>query len=90
MRRRFAVARKQAFEILAVGEIKSAAAGHQELAPDRRHSIVNRDGDAVRRQHIGRHQSGRTAADNRHVATRYGRAGLLVAHGDTRATVMPS
>jgi hypothetical protein len=50
-----------------MGQIETAAAGQQELPSRRRHSIEDRDAGPAARHHLGRHQSGRSGADDRDV-----------------------
>ena len=64
MRHRFAVAREKCRQRFAVGQIEPAAPGHQELAAGGRHRVIDGDAGAALRQHLGRHQPGRTGADD--------------------------
>ncbi|MNZ88856.1 hypothetical protein D3C78_1077570 [compost metagenome] len=49
---------------LRVGQVQTALAGQQEFAPYRRHGIKQVDAHTGLRQALGRHQSGRPAADD--------------------------
>ena len=53
-----------------MGEVEAAAAGEQELAADRRHPVIDRDGDALTGEHFGRHQPGGAATNNGGIALR--------------------
>ncbi len=64
-----AVASEQARELFAVRKIETAAAGEQELAPDRRHPIVDGHACPAAGDHLGRHQAGGTATDDGNVRT---------------------
>ena len=64
MRHRAAVARQELRQRLAVRQVEPAAPGHQELAAGRRHRVIDRDAGAALGQHFGRHQPGRTGADD--------------------------
>src|SRR5690242_1760822 len=48
-----AVAREEFLEWLRMREVEAAAAGEQELAPERWHPVMNRHGDAGARQQLG-------------------------------------
>ena len=67
MRRGFTIASEELIERFAVGEIEAAASRHQELAPGRRHALVDRDLRAARRQNLSRHQPRWTGTDNRDI-----------------------
>src|SRR5450432_1415986 len=45
-------------------EVEAAAPGHQQFAAGRRHCVINGDRGATLRQHFGRHQPGRSGADD--------------------------
>ncbi len=45
-------------------DVHAALAGHQELAPDRGHGVVEVDGEAGVGERLGGHQPGRPAADD--------------------------
>jgi len=46
-------------------DVHAALAGHQELAANRGHGVIEIDRQAgKRRQHLGGHQPGRAAADD--------------------------
>jgi len=47
-----------------MGQVHAAFAGQQEFAADRRHGVVNIDLQAACGQHLGRHQAGRSAAND--------------------------
>ncbi len=64
LRHRFAVAREKLRQRLAVREVEPATPGHQEFAAGRRHRIIDCYVGAALRQHLGRHQPGRTGADD--------------------------
>ncbi|MCY1225242.1 hypothetical protein D9M72_374320 [compost metagenome] len=49
---------------LRMREVHAALASHQELAPDRRHRVIDRHADTLRRQHFGSHQPRRSSADD--------------------------
>jgi hypothetical protein len=66
-RHRFAISRKEIRQRFAVREVEAATAGQQELAAGRRHPLVDCDARATLRQHLGRHQTGRSAADDGNV-----------------------
>jgi len=72
MRCRGAIAAEQALDVLAVREIETAAAGEQKFSAWRWHSIVDNDGSAAAREHLGRHQSGGAAADDGDMGERVG------------------
>ena len=63
--RRRAIARDEAIEGFGMGEIESTAAGDQELAPRRRHALINRHAKPGGAEKLGCHQSGRAGSDNR-------------------------
>ena len=48
-----------------MGNIEAAAPGHQKLAAHAWHAVVDRDFDPAMSQHVGCHQPGRAAADDR-------------------------
>ena len=64
MRHRRAVAREEAVEFFAMGEVEPAAAGQQEFSADRRHAVINGDTRAALGQHLGRHQAGGAGPDH--------------------------
>jgi hypothetical protein len=47
-----------------MGEIEPPAPGHQQFAPRRRHGVVDDRANAALRQHLRRHQSGWTGAND--------------------------
>ena len=49
---------------LGMRDVHAALAGHQELAPDRGHGVVEVDGEAGVGERLGGHQAGRPAADD--------------------------
>src|SRR5690606_16064637 len=57
-----AVACQEIRQRLGMGDIHAASAGQQELAPNRRHGVVDIHLQSSLGQGFGRHQSGRTAA----------------------------
>ena len=59
-----AVARDEGLEILRMRQVQSALAGQQELAPDRRHGVVEVHRRTADGQHLGGHQAGRPATDH--------------------------
>ena len=63
--RRWAVALDELLEWFTVGQIQTAAAGQQELATNRRHSVVHRHAHAGSCQRFGRHQPRRSPAQHR-------------------------
>lgn len=63
-RRRLAIAREKLRQRLAMGEIESTAACHQEFAAGRRHCVVDGDASGALREHLGRHQPGGPCADD--------------------------
>ena len=63
-RLRFAVARQKFRQRFAVRQIEAATSRHQKFAAGRRHCIIDRDAGSASRQHLGRHQPGRTGADD--------------------------
>ena len=64
LRRRFAIAHQKCRQRFAMRQIKPATSRHQKFAARGRHRLIDSDARAARRQHLGRHQSGRTGADD--------------------------
>ncbi|GAA0703775.1 hypothetical protein GCM10009105_00110 [Dokdonella soli] len=57
-----------------MGQVETALAGNQELAPDRTHAIEEIDLRARRARDFGCHQAGRSAADDGNMSDCGGRA----------------
>jgi hypothetical protein len=51
---------------LGVREVQAADTGQQELAPDRRHGVIDMHGHTCSRQHLCRHQAGRAPTNHCH------------------------
>ncbi|MNK50851.1 hypothetical protein D3C87_697360 [compost metagenome] len=64
LRAALAEAGHEHIERLGVREVEAAAAGQQKLAAHRGHRVVHVHLRAGRAQHFGRHQAGRSAADD--------------------------
>jgi len=54
-----------------MGEIESAAPGHEEFAAGRGHGVVYRHARAALSRHPGRHQPGGTGADDGDIALHF-------------------
>ena len=63
-RPRLSVAGEERRQRFAVGEIESAASGHQEFTPRRRHGVEDGDLGAALNQHFRRHEPGRAGSDH--------------------------
>ena len=61
---RGAIARQKRLKRFGVGQVQSAAPGHQQLAADRRHAVVDGDRAAGAGQYLGGHQTRRPAPDD--------------------------
>ena len=64
MRNRRAEPLDELCQILAMGQIEPASPGHEHLAAEGGHPVVERDREARLCQSFGRHQTGGAAADD--------------------------
>ena len=58
------IAGEEIFELLRMGQVQPAPSRHEQLAPDRRHPVVDRDGEACASQNLRGDQAGRAGADD--------------------------
>jgi uncharacterized protein YdeI (YjbR/CyaY-like superfamily) len=76
-----AIAAQEGIRRLGVGDVHPALAGHQELATDRWHGVVDVHRQALPGQHLGGHETGRSSANNNGAIVADGFLGRHSGHG---------